>query len=180
MSRLRKCMNTLCIAIVMLTVAISVDAKQAQQPQNPNEPIAGTVFQAPLLWRNPGNIESLNLFYGPGSPEREPKEPFRFVKELSDGATPKFEVVDQRDVHWIAKLGDEAKSETAATRLVWAAGYFTDEAYHLSEMRVAQMPKPAAAASLSRRTASFKASGSNPFRPTGRDSETGVGPITRS
>src|SRR6185295_8345199 len=50
-------------------------------------------------------------------------------------------VVDQQGGHWIAKLGDEAKSETAATRLVWAAGYFTDEAYYLPEMRVEQMQK---------------------------------------
>jgi hypothetical protein len=62
------------------------------------------------------------------------------VKEITGGATQKFEVVDGRGVHWIVKIGEEAKSETAATRLLWAAGYFTDEAYYISELRVAQMP----------------------------------------
>jgi hypothetical protein len=110
-------------------------------PQIRSEPISAisSVSSAPLLWRDLGEIESLNLFYGPGSPEREPAGTIKFVKELMDGATPKFEVVDEQGVHWIAKLGDEAKSETAATRLLWAAGYFVDEAYYRSELRVEQM-----------------------------------------
>jgi hypothetical protein len=49
--------------------------------------------------------------------------------------------VDEQGVHWKAKLGEEAKSETAASRLVWAAGYFTDEDYYLPELRVEKMPK---------------------------------------
>ena len=138
---MRKFLNTLCITIGMGIVSLYVDAHQQQQPQSPSEPILGTIYRPPLLWRDPGHIESLNLFYGNGSPERAPKGPFTFVKELMGGATPKFEIVDSKDVHWIAKLGDEAKSETAATRLVWAAGYFTDGAYYLSEMRVEQMSK---------------------------------------
>ncbi len=35
----------------------------------------------------------------------------------------------------------EPQSETAATRLVWAAGYFPDEDYYLPELRVEKMPK---------------------------------------
>jgi hypothetical protein len=93
------------------------------------------------LWRDRGEIESLDLIYGPGSPDREPAGTLTFVKEDTDGATPKFEVVDQKGVHWKVKLGHEAQSETAATRLVWAAGYFTDEAYYRKEMRVEGMEK---------------------------------------
>jgi hypothetical protein len=39
------------------------------------------------------------------------------------------------------KLGKEAQSETAATRLLWAAGYFVDQAYYLPEIRVEGLPK---------------------------------------
>ncbi len=35
----------------------------------------------------------------------------------------------------------EPQSETAATRLVWAAGYFTDEDYYLPELQVEKMPR---------------------------------------
>jgi len=49
--------------------------------------------------------------------------------------------VDHQGVHWKVKLGEETKSETAATRLVWAAGYFTDEDYYLPMLRVEKMPK---------------------------------------
>jgi hypothetical protein len=93
------------------------------------------------LWRDPGPIESLNLFYGPGSQDRAPAGTFTFVTEIRAGASPKFEVVDEQGTHWIAKLGEEAKSETAATRLVWAAGYFVDETYYLPQLRVQGMPK---------------------------------------
>jgi hypothetical protein len=37
-------------------------------------------------------------------------------------------------------LGPEAKPEVAATRLVWAVGYFTNEDYFLPEVRVLDLP----------------------------------------
>ncbi len=57
------------------------------------------------------------------------------------GGSPKFEVRDEQGVRWKVKLGDELKAETAATRLVWAAGYFTDEDYYIPELRVENLPK---------------------------------------
>jgi len=92
------------------------------------------------LWRG-RDIASLNLLYGPGGKEHQPSGTFTFVKEDKEGTAPKFEIVDQQGVRWKAKLGEETKSETAATRLVWAAGYFTDEDYYLPEIRVKKMPK---------------------------------------
>jgi hypothetical protein len=43
-------------------------------------------------------------------------------------------------VKWKVKLGDEAKPETVASRLVWAVGYFADEDYFVPELRVKEMP----------------------------------------
>ena len=65
----------------------------------------------------------------------------RSSKKTRKALPPKFEIVDEQGVRWKAKLGEETKSETAATRLVWAAGYFTDEDYYLPELRVEKMPK---------------------------------------
>jgi len=92
----------------------------------------------PVMWHDHGDVSELDLLAGSG---KKPAGKFTFVKEEMGGASPKFVVVDEQGVHWKAKLGEEAKPETAATRLLWAAGYFTDESYYLNELRIEQMPK---------------------------------------
>src|SRR5690242_6266875 len=130
MNRTRKLLNTSCIAIA---VAVSLPARAYQVPQASSAEAS--------LWTDRGSIESLNLLYGPGGKEHQPTGKFTFVKEDKQGTAPKFEVVDDQGIHWKVKLGDEVKSETAASRLVWAAGYFTDEDYYLPELRVDKMPR---------------------------------------
>jgi hypothetical protein len=93
-----------------------------------------------VLWRDPGDIQSRNLLYGPGSPELAPVAPFRFIKESKKGESPKFDVKDARGVVWTVKLGEEAQAETVATRLVWAVGYFAEEAYYFDEVRIEDLP----------------------------------------
>jgi hypothetical protein len=93
-----------------------------------------------VLWRNPADIASRNLFYGPGGAEQQPRGTFTFLKEDTSGTNPKFEVRDSDGVKWKVKLGEEARPETVASRLVWAVGYFTNEDYFLSELRVERMP----------------------------------------
>jgi hypothetical protein len=94
-----------------------------------------------VLWRDPGDIQSRNLLYGPGSPELAPVAPFRFIEESKKGESPKFDVKDARGVVWTVKLGEEAQPETVATRLVWAVGYFAEEAYYFDEVRIEDLPR---------------------------------------
>ena len=96
---------------------------------------------SPILWTDRGDVRALDMIGGPGGKEHQPAGKFTFVKEDMNGTSPKFIVVDDQGVKWKAKLGQEVKSETAATRLVWAAGYFTDEDYYLPELHVDNMPK---------------------------------------
>ena len=96
---------------------------------------------APALWTNPGNIAARDLFYGAGGKARQPRGNFTFVEEDLDGSQPKFVVRDQKGAKWKVKLGPEARAETAATRFVWAVGYFTDEDYLVPRLRVANMPR---------------------------------------
>ncbi|HYG82234.1 MAG TPA: hypothetical protein VD861_17670 [Pyrinomonadaceae bacterium] len=91
---------------------------------------------AAALWRDPGNVSSRDLRYGPGLPGWEPAAPFTFIEEDRSGETPKFDVRDARGVEWKVKLGPEAQSETVATRLVWSVGYFAEEAYYLERVRI--------------------------------------------
>lgn len=93
-----------------------------------------------VLWREPVDIESRNLLYGSGGKEHLPGKKLVYVKENLNGINPKFDVRDSDGTHWGVKLGEEAKPETAAARLVWAVGYFTADYYYLPEMTLSGMP----------------------------------------
>jgi hypothetical protein len=94
-----------------------------------------------VLWRNTGNMRNRDLYYGPGSKALAPVPPFRFLKEAKEGGMPKFDIEDARGVKWRVKLGPEAQSETAASRLVWAAGYNAEESYYLDRARIEGLRK---------------------------------------
>ena len=86
---------------------------------------------------------SLNLLYGAGGKGHapNPRSRFTFLKEDMLATSPKFDIADQQGVQWKVKLGEEPQSETAAVRFLWAAGYFVDEDYYLTEIRVTGAPK---------------------------------------
>ena len=65
---------------------------------------------------------------------------FTFVEEDREGSNPKFDIRDQDGVKWKVKLGAEARPEVAASRLVWAVGYLTNEDYFVENLRVQDMP----------------------------------------
>jgi hypothetical protein len=94
-----------------------------------------------ILWRDPVDIASRDLFYGPGSKAGEPRGPFTFEKEDMQASSPKFEVIDQSGVRWGVKLGVEARPETVASRIVWAVGYFANEDYFVRELQVEKLPR---------------------------------------
>jgi hypothetical protein len=96
-----------------------------------------------VVWRDPGDITSLNLLYGIGGEEDapDPNAKFTFVSEDMQSSNPKFDIKDDQGAEWKVKLGQETQAETAATRLLWAAGYFVDEDYYLAKLKVEGMPK---------------------------------------
>jgi hypothetical protein len=93
-----------------------------------------------VLWKSPGDVRSRNLAYGIGGPAHVPHGPFHFVKEDRGGSNPKYTVVDRNGMRWKVKLGSEAQPETAATRIIWAAGYITDTDYYQAEAKVTEVP----------------------------------------
>jgi len=94
-----------------------------------------------VIWHDRGDASSLDLAGGAGGKAREPGTNFKFIKESQGGSSPKFEVEDEKGARWQVKLGGEAQSETAATRLLWAAGYFVDENYYRAQIRVQGLPR---------------------------------------
>jgi hypothetical protein len=94
----------------------------------------------PHIWRDVGHLPARDLRYGPGSARLAPVAPFRFIEEDKSGESPKIKVRDARGVEWQVKLGPEAQTETVATRLVWAVGYFAEEAYYFNRARIESLP----------------------------------------
>ncbi|MDD5544105.1 MAG: hypothetical protein PHX83_13120 [Acidobacteriia bacterium] len=132
----------LCTGLFLLLLLVSVSVP-AQHPRKTERKRARRTTQQALMWRDPGDVAALNTFYGAGGEAHAPNPHghFTFIKEDMNGTSPKFYVEDEQGVRWIAKMGQEPEAETAATRLLWAAGYFVDEDYYLDYLEVRGISK---------------------------------------
>ncbi len=133
--------NTKIVAIFLLLISTGMFA--AQKKANKSES-GKTLSNSPeLIWRDPGDISSLDLINGVGgaADAPDPNAVYTFVDENMNGTSPKINVKDAQGVVWKMKMGAEPQAETAATRLLWAVGYFVDEDYYAAEVKVADLPK---------------------------------------
>lgn len=89
-----------------------------------------------VIWREPADIQTRDLYYGPGGREHMPVGMLSFIGEKMNGVNPKFDVRDEAGIRWGVKMGREARPEVAATRLMWAVGYFANEDYYLPELNI--------------------------------------------
>ena len=85
------------------------------------------------LWRDPGDVERLDIESGPGGRGYLPKAPFRFIEEHSTGTQPCVSVHDADGRRWRVKWGPEVPCETFAVRLAWACGYYAEITHRLAE-----------------------------------------------
>jgi hypothetical protein len=129
-------------AILMLTLATAPARVTAQKAGATARQAGGAASVPERIWRAPGNMASLNLLYGAGGKAHAPDATgtFTFVSEDPLASNPKFDVTDGQGVAWKVKLGQESQPETAATRFLWAAGYFVDEDYYVAELTVKGLP----------------------------------------
>ena len=83
----------------------------------------------PVMWEQV-NISQKNLFLGPGGNSMQPDlSRITYIKEEKAGFNKKYRIKDGSGRVWVAKLGREAQSETAAVRFMWALGYKTEINY---------------------------------------------------
>jgi len=126
-----------CVAILaggILAGSLAAQAPHHAKAESRSSPsVPGLTLR---LWRQPKAIASLDLRYGSGSADRAPHGPMTFVAEDTNGSNPKFVARDADGVKWKFKLGPEAQPETAATRLLWAVGYYCREDYFVPSIRV--------------------------------------------
>jgi hypothetical protein len=132
------------ILVLLLSSVVAV-AQKSEKPQKKDKDHkeAADSNAPPVIWRDPGDVSALNLLYGAGGVDHapDPNGTYTFVEEDMNGTSPKFRVKDAQGVEWTVKMGAEPQAETAATRLLWAAGYFTNEDYYSAEIRVEGLPK---------------------------------------
>lgn len=91
--------------------------------------ISAAHAQKNVMWERV-NIPEMDLFAGPGGDEMRPDlSKVEFVKEEKDGHNKKYRIKDGSGNVWVAKLGREARPETAAVRLLYGIGYKTEVNY---------------------------------------------------
>jgi hypothetical protein len=115
--------------MVLLTTFSQTEAKTKQRKEIPH----GT----PILWKAPVDIRSRDLYLGPGGSRMRPDlRHIKFIKEEKGGYSKKFRISDAAGREWVAKVGNEAQPETAAVRLLWAAGYETEINYLVHRLTI--------------------------------------------
>lgn len=125
MSTIERVRRSFALAFVLI-IGLSLPALAVQKKDKKKEVPRGT----PVLWRDPGDVSALDLFHGAGGAGMHPDiSRLTFIEEEKGGYSKKYRVRDAAGRVWVAKIGKEAQPETAATRLMWAAGYLPEVTY---------------------------------------------------
>lgn len=97
-----------------------------------------TAAQMSELWVNPGHLGSRDLLHGPGGEALHPGDgnTFAFRELDTEGYSRGYDVHDRSGREWSVKLGPEAQSEIAASRLLWAVGYHQPPMYYVSRWTI--------------------------------------------
>lgn len=91
--------------------------------------VSGIHAQRNVMWE-PVNISQMDLFDGPGGDSMRPDlRKIEFIKEEKGGHNKKYRIKDGSGRTWVAKIGREARPETAAVRLLYGIGYKTEINY---------------------------------------------------
>ena len=138
---------------VMRTVAILLSLAIALANFHPHSEVAGGVLfdsremtvgpallkppAQPLLWRDPVDIKTRNLLAGIGGPDAAPNPTHRFTfLSGSDPVSGEKVVQDEAGRIWLLITGLKARADVSASRLLWAAGFHTDQTYYLPSIHI--------------------------------------------
>lgn len=133
------------IAVVLAAVtSVPGCAKLFRDAPRPTVASDQASRRLPELWRDRGDIASLDLYHGPGGPALQPRpgQAWRFRKQDTKGFSPGWDVLDGAGREWSVKQGPEAQSEVVASRIVWALGYHQPPTYYVAEWALADGPQP--------------------------------------
>ena len=118
------------IRFTILSISLSMAFTGAVLAQKDKTDQREVLTGEAVLWREPTDIATRNLLLGSGGEEQKPDlSKVVFEKEGAPGYSVKYDVRDGAGKRWVVKLGNEARPETAANRLLWAVGYETETVY---------------------------------------------------
>lgn len=130
----RVVLDRLCIlltVLLLLALAVPAQKKKGKVAKDSSIP-AGTA----VMWE-PVNIGRRDLYLGPGGRAMAPDlSRIKFIKKESGGTQKKYRIEDGSGRIWVAKLGREARPETAAVRLLWGLGYKTEINYLVPSLTI--------------------------------------------
>jgi len=122
--------STYWLAFLLMVLALPFSAAAQDKDKDKKDKEQTIPKGTPVFWRAPENIEQRNLLLGAGGDEMKPDiSRLTFIEQKTGGYSKKYRVRDAKGNEWIAKIGNEAQSDTAANRLLWALGYETEIAY---------------------------------------------------
>ncbi len=84
------------------------------------------------LWRDPGDVASLDFSGSMAAPVVSPKPPFTFLREDMSGTQPKIFARDAHGATWNVKFGLEVRPESFCWRVVRACGYFAEPSFFVA------------------------------------------------
>ena len=114
--------------IVCLSVFAAAQGDKDKKDKTPT----GT----PVLWEAT-DVASYDTSIGPGGADMQPDlSHITFIEEEKGGFSKKYKIKDGAGHTWVAKVGPEAQSETAAVRIVSALGYKTDINYLVPSLNI--------------------------------------------
>jgi hypothetical protein len=121
------------LAVILLLIVAGSAQTKGKKPKfrDRNETPAGKA----IMWEPVS--ESRDMFWGPGGQEMAPDlSKITFVKKESGGHNKKYRIKDGSGRTWIAKLGREARPETAAVRMLYGLGYKTEINYLVPRLTI--------------------------------------------
>ena len=131
MLKTKVCSKSIALAVVLFLLPLSpAEARQKKKKEVPRG--------VPIFWTAPTNINSRNLYLGPGGAAMRPNlSRIAFLEEDKGGYSgTKYRIRDGAGREWVAKIGKEAQSEAAAVRLLWAVGYETEVNYLVPRLTI--------------------------------------------
>jgi hypothetical protein len=89
------------------------------------------------------DIGSRDLFWGVGGRERapEPDAAYHFIEKKTAGFSDNFVIEDPSGRRYNAKIGHEAQTEVAASRLLWAIGFYQPPIYYVRHWQMSDGPE---------------------------------------
>jgi hypothetical protein len=121
----------------MLVLSFPVAAQDEKKKDDKDKSVKKELTGKPVMWREPTDIENRNLLLGAGGEEMKPEiSRLTFIEQKTGGFSTKYRVKDAKGNEWIAKIGKEAQTDTAANRLLWALGYETEIAYLVPHAKI--------------------------------------------